>query len=317
MHKTLSIFGYTSLAFYLHRILQLGSILSQLALFMPWMENMVRILSLGHLSLIADRVMGFKEIYQFMRDQIDERATSRVKDQPRDMTDAYLDKIEETTDMSSSFHKIRKSTMQTTKKLVKYVGLQFTIKNPWAFSYSDKYHEAFTGDLFIAGIDTTGTTLEWLLTYMAQNPSVQKKLQEEIDTIVGDSRLPSLADRKLMPYADAVMHELLRLSSIAPLGVPHKAMKDLDFHGYRIPKDTMIFANLHAVHHDPTVYKNPGAFLPERFFGDEGKILKKETFFAFSIGKRRCKKEKQHLKKFNMFNKPNCCRPVFMVYLNL
>ena len=107
--QTLSISEYNSLVVYLYRILQLGSILSQLALFMPWMENMVRVLSLGHLSLIADRVMGFKEIYQFMRGQIDERAKSRVKDQPRDMTDAYLDKIEETTDMGSSFHKIRKS----------------------------------------------------------------------------------------------------------------------------------------------------------------------------------------------------------------
>ena len=107
--QTLSISEYNSLVVYLYRILQLGSILSQLALFMPWMENLTRAVSLGHLSIIVDRVNGLKETYQFMRSQIDERAKRWVKGQPRDMTDAYLDKIEETTDISSSFHKSRTS----------------------------------------------------------------------------------------------------------------------------------------------------------------------------------------------------------------
>ena len=87
----------------------MGSVLSQLALFMPWMENLTRALSFGHYSLITDHVNALKENYQFMRDQIDERTKSRIKGQPRDITDAYLDKIEETTDVSSSFHKSRTS----------------------------------------------------------------------------------------------------------------------------------------------------------------------------------------------------------------
>ena len=157
---------------------------------------------------------------------------------------------------------------------------------------SDHQHEYFTGDLLIAGIDTIATSLDWLLAYMAQNPSVQNKLQEEVDEIVGNSRLPSLTDRPAMPYAGAVMHELLRMSSVTPLGVQHKAMKDLDFHGYRIPKDTMILANLYAVHHDPGVYKNPGVFLPERFLGEEGKMLKSDAFLPFSSGKRGCELKK-------------------------
>ena len=165
------------------------------------------------------------------------------------------------------------------------------LKNTVGFPFLDQQQEYFTADLFGASIETTSTTLDWILAYMAQNPSVQKKLQKEIDEVVGDSRLPSLADRPAMPYADAVMHELLRRSSIFPIGVHHKVMKDVDFHGYRIPKDTMILANLYGVHHDPTVYKNPEVFLPERFLGDEGKILRSEAFFPFSTGKRGCKKK--------------------------
>ena len=81
-------------------------------MFMPWMENLTRALSLGHLSIISGRVNGYKELFQFMRDQIIERARSRVQGQPRDMTDAYLDKIDNTSDESSSFHKSRTSQVQ-------------------------------------------------------------------------------------------------------------------------------------------------------------------------------------------------------------
>ena len=152
---------------------------------------------------------------------------------------------------------------------------------------------------------------------MAQYPLVQKKLHNEIDDIVGDSRLPSLADRAAMPYADAVMHELLRLSSIVPLGVFHKAMKDVDFHGYRIPKDTMIFANLYAVHHDPKVYKNPGVFLPERFLGEEGKTLKSEAFLPFSTGKRGCEEKNRCFFVYYTFKKFSACPVMSNVWIIL
>ena len=112
MHKTLSFLCWNDLTLSPYRISQMGSVLSQLATFMPWMENLTRVLSLGRLSIIADRVNGLKEIYHFMRKQIDERAKSRVKGHPRDITDAYLDKVEETKDVSSSFHKSRTSKIE-------------------------------------------------------------------------------------------------------------------------------------------------------------------------------------------------------------
>ena len=101
----------------LYRIAKIGGILSQLATFMPWMENLTRALSFGHLSIIADRLNALKELRQFVKNQIDERAKSWVKGQPRDMTDAYLDKIEETTDISSSFHKSRMSKILNEERL--------------------------------------------------------------------------------------------------------------------------------------------------------------------------------------------------------
>ncbi|KAJ8309270.1 hypothetical protein KUTeg_014144 [Tegillarca granosa] len=69
---------------------------------------------------------------------------------------------------------------------------------------------------------------------------VQKRLQEEVDTIVWDDELPSLNNRSEMPYTEAVIMETLRVISHAPLSLPHGASKHTTLRGYEIPKDAMI-----------------------------------------------------------------------------
>ena len=50
-------------------------------------------------------------------------------------------------------------------------------------------------DLFLAGAETTSTTLFWSILYLTQNPSVQIKVQAEIDDVIGKGRLPSRDDK--------------------------------------------------------------------------------------------------------------------------
>lgn len=54
---------------------------------------------------------------------------------------------------------------------------------------------------------------------MVLYPEVQKKVQDELDRVVGTERLPSLEDRGNLPYTDAVLKETLRLNPVAPLGI--------------------------------------------------------------------------------------------------
>ena len=83
--------------------------------------------------------------------------------------------------------------------------------------------------------------------------------------------------------------EVLRKSSIAPIGVFHEAVADTKFHGYDIPKGTWVASNVYGVHHSPEYWEYPEEFKPENFLSADGKSVKRsEALLAFSVGKRAC-----------------------------
>lgn len=53
---------------------------------------------------------------------------------------------------------------------------------------------------------------------MVLHPRVQIKAQEEIDRVVGPSRLPRFEDRSSLPYVEAIYREVLRWNPSGPLG---------------------------------------------------------------------------------------------------
>ena len=54
-------------------------------------------------------------------------------------------------------------------------------------------------DLFLAGAETTSTTLTWSLINLITNPEKQKKIHDEIDNILGDTQ-PSLEHKGRLVY---------------------------------------------------------------------------------------------------------------------
>uniref|UniRef100_A0A3Q3A4H8 Cytochrome p450 n=1 Tax=Kryptolebias marmoratus TaxID=37003 RepID=A0A3Q3A4H8_KRYMA len=87
--------------------------------------------------------------------------------------------------------------------------------------------------LFVAGTDTTATTLKWGLLYLTKFPHIQDRVQEELSRVVG-SRQVRIEDRKNLPYTDAVIHEIQRLANIAPMALPHATSKDITLQGHLI-----------------------------------------------------------------------------------
>ena len=117
-------------------------------------------------------------------------------------------------------------------------------------------------------------------------PDVQRKVQEEIDDVVGRERLPSMHDRSKLPYTEAVVLELSRVATIIPLGVPHRSTQSFSLYDYIIPPDTVVLTNAWAVHMDPANFPQPELFKPERFLSEDGTKIKNSDFLIpFGIGK--------------------------------
>ncbi|XP_075057370.1 cytochrome P450 2B19-like [Mixophyes fleayi] len=153
-------------------------------------------------------------------------------------------------------------------------------------------------DLFVAGMETTTTTLRWSLLLMMKYPDIQKKVQNEIEKVIGSAQ-PQIEHRKQMPYTEAVINEIQRFGDIAPGNVPHATSQDVTFKGYFIPKGTTILPLLTSVLKDAAYFDKPEEFYPEHFLTSEGHFKKNEAFIPFSIGKRSCAGE--NMAKMELF----------------
>jgi len=117
-----------------------------------------------------------------------------------------------------------------------------------------------------AGTDTTSTTVEWFCLMLCNYPQVQKKLQEELEQIIGRNRFPCISDSPNLPYFNSVIKEIMRWRTVVPLGLPRKTTEDVTVSaGYMIPKNTTIWTCFTAANFDPEIYENPKEFQAERY----------------------------------------------------
>ncbi|XP_076452542.1 cytochrome P450 2B4-like [Babylonia areolata] len=143
-------------------------------------------------------------------------------------------------------------------------------------------------ELFGGGTDTTSTTLLWGLAYLLHHPHVQDRCHEEVLSVVGPGRPPTMADKARLPYVEATLLETLRFAGTSPLAFPHSVPCDVSFEGYVIPKGTFVLVYLDTALRDPQVWKDPDTFRPERFLDEEGRVVRREELIPFGTGKRSC-----------------------------
>ena len=86
-----------------------------------------------------------------------------------------------------------------------------------------------------------------MLLYMILYPEMQRKVQNEIDEVVGHDREVRFEDKINLPYTDAVINEVRRIATPFPMTPPRIASKDLIIGGYKIPKGIPVQLSLYSV----------------------------------------------------------------------
>ncbi|KAF5346731.1 hypothetical protein D9756_010407 [Leucocoprinus leucothites] len=159
------------------------------------------------------------------------------------------------------------------------------------FETNEKHIKQAASQIFGAASETTVASVMTFVLAMLKHPQIQRKVQQEIDAIVGSDRLPDFTDREHLPYLAAVLKEVLRWNPIAPMGVPHSTTQEDYYEGYYIPKGSIVMANAHAIFQDEERFPNPKDFKPDRFIKDgvlKTDVLDPFVVATFGFGRRIC-----------------------------
>ncbi|XP_015281380.1 PREDICTED: cytochrome P450 2D14-like [Gekko japonicus] len=143
-------------------------------------------------------------------------------------------------------------------------------------------------EMFVAGMETTTSTILWGLLKMVLHPEVQKQVHEEIEEVLGRDQPPTMEDQPNLPYTNAVIHEIQRCADIVPIVLPYITHQDVQIDKFVIPKETMVFNHLSSVLKDETMWEKPHQFYPEHFLDANGQFVKREAFLPFSAGRHAC-----------------------------
>ncbi|ORY02372.1 cytochrome P450 [Clohesyomyces aquaticus] len=143
----------------------------------------------------------------------------------------------------------------------------------------------------IAGHETTSGLLSFVFFYLLKNPEAYHKAQQEVDDVIGKGAI-NVEHLSKLPYINAVLREVLRLSPTAPVISLH-AKEDTTLGGkYPVTKDTPIVALFSKIHRDPTVWgEDAEDFKPERMLDAEFDRVNKEfpnCWKPFGNGMRGC-----------------------------
>ncbi len=140
--------------------------------------------------------------------------------------------------------------------------------------------------MFLAGHETTALALSWSLGLLGQHPAVLRKLQHEVDTVLG-ARKPTAADFMDLTYTQAVLQEAMRL--YPPLVVTaRQALADDHLAGNPLPAGAQLMIHFYGLHHHPDFWEKPDRFDPERFMPENSQVQHRFAYLPFSGGPRQC-----------------------------
>lgn len=143
--------------------------------------------------------------------------------------------------------------------------------------------------LFIAGYETSATTLAFTLFELAKDKNAQRQVQEEIDEYLRrhDNNV-NYSVVKELTYSEACVDETLRLYPVLA-SLTREVVEDYTLPtGLKLEKDMRIHIPVYYLHLNPDFFPEPETFKPERFLPENKRDIKPYTYMPFGEGPRIC-----------------------------
>jgi len=138
--------------------------------------------------------------------------------------------------------------------------------------------------LFLAGHETTASSMTWTLYLLALYPEYQEKAYQEVMQICGDDAL-SIENTKQLTFVMNIFSEALRL--YPPVSFyPRETTRDIVMRDKHIKKGSAIVVSPWLMHRNELYWEDPHMFNPYRFENPENIV--KNTYFPFGMGPRIC-----------------------------
>jgi cytochrome P450 len=153
-----------------------------------------------------------------------------------------------------------------------------------AMSASEVRDQVLT--FLLAGHETTALALSWTWYLLSQNPEVENKLHQELDSVLG-RRPPNASDVMSLIYTDRVIKESMRLFPPA-WSLAREVAKEFEVEGYCIPTGANVVMSQWILQRDPRFFRDPVKFDPDRWATEACQKLPRFAYFPFGGGARQC-----------------------------
>ncbi|RHZ56055.1 hypothetical protein Glove_406g40 [Diversispora epigaea] len=143
-------------------------------------------------------------------------------------------------------------------------------------------------EMFSAGTGTTTTTLCSIAYLLSKHPEIEKRMVEEILSVIGPNNPIDSSNLSKLVYTEAVLNESMRLYPVVPVTYRFSPEISTQIDKYRFPPDTLFAINLGHIHRDARYFKDPEKFNPDRFLGNWREDIPNYAFSPFGHGMRSC-----------------------------
>jgi cytochrome P450 len=140
--------------------------------------------------------------------------------------------------------------------------------------------------MIVAGHETTAISLTWACHLLTQNPTIEQRLESELEKCLG-GRMPRAEDLPNLGYVRMVLEEAMRLYPPVSI-VARQAIAEAKTGGVTIPAKGVLVLSAYTTHRHPQFWDDPNSFVPERFSPERSEKRHRFAYFPFLAGRHQC-----------------------------